>query len=131
MSCPQCGEVALSTKRLLGIVRHRCAYCCGVWFDRAALLAVGEQLDQALDEPLGVLVDSVGPRDCPRCARAMLVELVDERIRIDICHEHGVWLDQSEVEAALESLMLSQDSREAAATPWWRAAIRAALAMLD
>jgi Zn-finger nucleic acid-binding protein len=134
IECPQCDGAGLSTQRVMGIVRHRCANCKGVWFDRDDLVAVGDQLDVALDEPLGALVDAVGPRGCPRCARAMLVELVDARIRIDICHDHGVWLDQGQIEDALSSLMSEQDRRRPTWRddhPWWRDAIRAVLSVLD
>lgn len=134
MGCPQCDGAALSTQKLMGIARHRCANCRGVWFDRDDLVAVGPQLDVALDEPLGSLINTIGPRACPRCARLMLVELVDSRIRIDICHDHGVWLDQGEVEDALQNLMAEQDSRRPTwreQSPWWRDALATVLSVLD
>lgn len=134
LECPQCPGAALSTQRVMGIVRHRCANCRGVWFDRETLVAVGEQLDVALDEPLGSLVDAIGPRDCPRCWRSMLVELVDGRIRIDICHDHGIWLDQGQIEDALRTLMAEQNERRPTwrnGNPWWRDAIRTVLSVLD
>jgi Zn-finger nucleic acid-binding protein len=134
MGCPECEGAALSTQRVMGIVRHRCASCKGVWFDRDDLLAVGDQLDGALDGPLGALVDALGPRGCPRCARSMLVELLDMRIRIDVCPDHGVWLYQGEIEDALHTLMSERDRRRPPwrdDNPWWRDAIRTVLSVLD
>jgi Zn-finger nucleic acid-binding protein len=37
-----------------------------------------------------------GQRECPICKKKVLVE-VESGISIDICQEHGVWLDRGEL----------------------------------
>ena len=39
-----------------------------------------------------------GPRLCPVC-QAELTLAKDGKIEIDVCEEHGVWLDQGELKA--------------------------------
>jgi hypothetical protein len=59
---------------------------------------------------------------------------VDARIRVDICHDHGVWLDQREIEDALRTLVAEQNGRRPTwrtENPWWRDAIRTVLSVLD
>src|SRR5262249_24012808 len=44
----------------------------------------------------------LGPRPCPVCGAKM--ELVAQgKIEIDVCAQHGVWLDKGELEALVES----------------------------
>jgi len=40
--------------------------------------------------------------DCPICSKRMRIEKI-EGITVDICDDHGVWLDKGEIEAIIES----------------------------
>jgi Zn-finger nucleic acid-binding protein len=44
---------------------------------------------------------------CPHCAVAMKRELYEE-VELDWCHEHGIWLDNGELEAILSNLRLDE-----------------------
>ncbi len=40
--------------------------------------------------------------ECPVCSQGMQAKAVDD-VKVDVCEEHGVWLDKGEIEALLES----------------------------
>ncbi|MHC5055571.1 MAG: TFIIB-type zinc ribbon-containing protein [Planctomycetota bacterium] len=44
-----------------------------------------------------------GERPCPVCGRKMLLER-RKGIRIDVCDDHGIWLDNGELEAITAGL---------------------------
>ncbi len=78
-----------------------CEYCDGVFVETAAFEAMVEEMAHApyhLPPPSG----SPGPRECPACERAMLVELIGST-PVDRCPQHGIWFDESELAEALQS----------------------------
>ena len=51
---------------------------------------------------------------CPFCGESMRVEH-RRGVEIDVCDEHGIWLDRGELERILERAQASEDSPEPAA----------------
>lgn len=52
----------------------------------------------------------VSPRRCPVCA-AQLKVLKKASLTIDVCDEHGVWLDRGELEALMKRGQLGRKAR--------------------
>lgn len=44
-----------------------------------------------------------GQRECPICKRPMLVE-VESGVHVDVCNDHGVWLDRGELPAIISRI---------------------------
>ena len=93
LSCPRCGEIL--DRGLEGI--RTCLRCEGVWLPQATLTA-------AFKDPRWPGGQSIWWRnsiECPDCATAgekkMLEARVAQGVMVDRCHEHGVWLDRSEL----------------------------------
>jgi ribosomal protein S27AE len=95
LGCPACRD------RVLGYHGDRwtCEGCGGGFVENAALVAMIEEMANgpwALPDASG----TPGERPCPICSAAMVVEPF-EGVTIDRCSEHGVWFDDSELQAAL------------------------------
>jgi len=96
-----------------GAAVDRCAKH-GLWLDHSELLTITEA--ERHDKGPFVLADLLrkhiyppdnGDRvlDCPKCASKMTVTK-HRGVQIDWCKEHGVWLDERELEAMLNNLRL-------------------------
>jgi uncharacterized protein YbaR (Trm112 family) len=95
LGCPSCKETALD---YVGD-RWTCATCAGSFVENAALAAmIMEMSHQPWDVP--PISGGPGERACPICRTPMLVEVL-ESVTIDRCGAHGVWFDDSELQAAL------------------------------
>jgi Zn-finger nucleic acid-binding protein len=121
--CPRCVR-ALELETAPGgapVERHACRACGGVWLERGALERLAEERRVRLGAQPGA---EAGPeivqpftRKCPRCRAAMAAELACEVAPVDVCHEHGVWLDREDLAPRLGEL---QRLAAAAAQPsWW------------
>jgi Zn-finger nucleic acid-binding protein len=93
LSCPRCGEIL--DRGLEGI--RTCLRCEGVWLPQATLTA-------AFEDPKWPGGQSIWWRnsiECPDCATAgekkMLEARMAQGVMVDRCHDHGVWLDRSEL----------------------------------
>ena len=121
-TCPSC-NATLEVVSHEGVDVDRCPEGHGVWLDKGELRAVvlNEELDRPSEEELEALLagardhgqallDQVkrGQRDCPVCSRPMLItEYARSGVAIDECGNHGVWLDEGElqgIEAYAEAL---------------------------
>lgn len=108
MDCPHCGAVPLVALEYQRVEVDYCAQCRGVWLDAAEIellygdaAAAREFLRSRNPVPRGE-----APRKCPECRRRMIKEATDgERpVVYDRCPRgHGLWLDQGELTAVLES----------------------------
>lgn len=112
-SCPACTSV-LAPHVHEGVDLDRCPAGCGLWLDRAELGAVvqselaarPEHEERAAMEAArgdaGAAVVAEAARErraCPVCGRAMrLEEYSSSGVPIDACGDHGVWLDDGELE---------------------------------
>jgi Zn-finger nucleic acid-binding protein len=96
LGCPAC---KLDAKLAYQGDRWVCATCAGSYIETAALAAMIEEM--AL-KPWVVppVSGKPGDRACPICATPMIVELL-EGVTIDRCATHGVWFDDTELQAAL------------------------------
>jgi hypothetical protein len=95
LGCPSCKETALDYQG----DRWACATCAGSFVENAALEAMVMEMSQKpWDVP--VISGAPGDRACPICAKPMLVEVL-EAVTIDRCGPHGVWFDDTELQAAL------------------------------
>ena len=86
----------------------------GLWLDKGELLRITEsERHKAPDFMWGDLfrreakppVDDDRRLDCPHCNTEMKVEKL-HGVHIDWCHEHGVWLDDGELDAIMNNLRL-------------------------
>ena len=48
-----------------------------------------------------------GERECPICKRVMRVEM-ESGIHVDVCNDHGIWLDRGELPSILSSIRSGQ-----------------------
>jgi Zn-finger nucleic acid-binding protein len=94
--CPRCPTSQL---RFLAD-RYGCDACHGVFVENAALEAlVAEMTAEPWQMP--AIAGAPGPRACPVCASALVVETL-EQASIDRCQTHGVWFDPDELGAVLQ-----------------------------
>lgn len=95
LGCPACRETALAYAG----DRWACPTCAGVFVETAALEAmISDVANRPWNVP--VVTGAPGERACPVCDAAMLVEVL-EAVTIDRCAAHGVWFDDTELQAAL------------------------------
>jgi hypothetical protein len=95
LGCPSCKD----TKLEFNGDRWTCATCAGCFVEDAALAAmVMEMTNQPWVVP--EVKGGPGDRNCPVCETAMIVEVL-EAVTIDRCPPHGVWFDDTELQAAL------------------------------
>lgn len=103
LDCPRCHQPL--QRRSLGAL---CSRCEGCWlgFDQLdhALRLPGERLECSELEPTLQEGDSVPvevelPVRCPQCRlrTRRQVYLMDSGVVVDVCREHGMWLDDGEL----------------------------------
>ncbi|OGV43150.1 MAG: hypothetical protein A2X46_12030 [Lentisphaerae bacterium GWF2_57_35] len=75
-----------------------CPSCGGCWLDRGELeLLIG---NTAIPFP----AKTKGRRLCPHCRKKMYTgPLSTTEIEVDVCPQHGLWLDQGELQAVIQS----------------------------
>lgn len=111
-ACPVC-TTQMKQQTRAGVPVDVCA-SHGIWLDKKELMLITE----AARHDQGGFVwgdifrtEETPPRDaqralgCPHCAEPMKRELYKE-VEMDWCEEHGVWLDNGELEAILNNLRL-------------------------
>lgn len=121
--CPRC-----SGDYLVGISQHgttadQCRKCGGLWFPETSFRTAVTDLDvqqQVLSEPSGPLPANweVTYVQCPQCRSIMLRRNFRDTTRagrpsgiiVDVCGEHGVWLDRGEFEAIVRYLVQCQEA---------------------
>lgn len=111
LKCPRCREDMQAL--LLGrTFAHECAQCGGLWLDPGSL----QTLANAREETAGVVSvlaariplstaapDVVRYVPCPRCEKLMNRSNFarSSGVILDVCKEHGVWLDRGELQRVL------------------------------
>jgi Zn-finger nucleic acid-binding protein len=112
-ACPVCSS-ALTIVLHEGVQLDRCPAGHGLWLDRGELreIALSEQVARSSDErdhARRVATSDAGhavvaeldrtPRPCPVCTSGMqLTEYAGSGVPIDQCIDHGIWLDDGELE---------------------------------
>jgi Zn-finger nucleic acid-binding protein len=97
LTCPRDGTL-LSDDRVQGVHVDRCATCRGIWLDPHEL----DELEAAgVDEDTrrGTVEFAQRPSElsCPVCGRAMRAfNYRAHNVELEICDEHGYWLDHGE-----------------------------------
>ena len=95
LGCPSCTATGLDDAG----DRWTCATCAGAFVENAALAAmIMEMSHQPWDVPPAA--GAPGERACPICQIPMFAEAL-EGVAIDRCVAHGVWFDDTELQAAL------------------------------
>ena len=88
--------------------------------------------DDSIEEVWPVDETREGSRPCPVCSRKMVVERKG-KVTVDLCPEHGVWLDAGELESICKSIRMAaavsrhkavckahdQEKRRWARYHWW------------
>lgn len=116
-SCPLTG--ATMERRVLDGVEIDVSEGQGIWLDRSELLAITEarrrtRVPSLFETVLGWFREDGRPEHrgigenqrglrCPVCDVALVVDSYED-VTIDRCLEHGIWLDQGELELILERL---------------------------
>lgn len=97
LACPRCGELLEET----AIGAHDCLRCGGTWLAQHAI-------DAAFDGarwPVGSSLWWRSQLACPECARRgrneVMPALAVGDVVVDRCADHGVWLDEGELERVL------------------------------
>jgi Zn-finger nucleic acid-binding protein len=122
--CPVSGE-PMARETLHGVTIDTSPH--GMWFDKGELFSVTET--ERHEAPEWVFADlfrrvQAPPVDerralqCPECGETMNVEKLHD-VHIDWCKEHGVWLDNGELEAMLNNLRLDPLFLGKVATRLW------------
>ncbi|MCD6496857.1 MAG: zf-TFIIB domain-containing protein [Deltaproteobacteria bacterium] len=106
LSCPRCA-VPLRRRTTDGLDMYECPECCGLWlgnddFDavRRKKVAEFEQYPVPREETKARRLEPVLYLKCPECGVLMNRVNFAKRsgVIIDQCREHGVWLDDEELE---------------------------------
>ena len=107
--CPRCeGAASLSTTNVGGVAIGSCPRCSGLWITAEALQSVIHQ-DESMAQVQGARGQTrqgspetkVSYIRCPSC-REFMARKNYERVSgviVDVCPDHGVWLDAGELEA--------------------------------
>ena len=96
LTCPECAKPLALDGHL-----WPCRSCAGVFVENAPFEGMVAEISR---EPwtLPPIGGPPGPRNCPGCQAAMAVERFGDAV-IDRCASHGIWFDESELAAVLES----------------------------
>lgn len=108
LHCPRCRETMQGMQ--LGAIRvSECAECGGLWLDPATLQTLCTDRERHNDVIAtlsaraalrNVIADVVRYVPCPTCAKLMNRTNFSHisGVIIDVCRDHGVWLDRGELE---------------------------------
>ena len=98
MKCPGCGQVPIVVE-FEQVEIDYCPACRGLWLDAGELAVLLGRPDPLRPEDLAGA--RPGPRRCPRCDRALVVQpSPGAAVEVDLCPAlHGLWLDPGELEA--------------------------------
>ena len=107
MQCPRC-QLPLSTVIYEGVETDMCEQCWGFWLDSGELEQIlerrvlefsDEEQRQILDVRKAPAKGPLDPAPCPKCGEVMkrAVYNMSVCLVIDVCSQHGVWLDTGEI----------------------------------
>ncbi|MEC7946947.1 MAG: zf-TFIIB domain-containing protein [Myxococcota bacterium] len=111
-ACPIC-SAEMTTETRSGVTIDVCPEH-GIWLDRKELMLITEAARHAEGEFVwaDLFRSEASPKRntgrallCPHCSKTMEHELY-KNVEIDWCRDHGVWLDNGELEAILNNLRL-------------------------
>jgi Zn-finger nucleic acid-binding protein len=111
LRCPRCRE-AMQALRLGDTAARECAACGGLWLDPQSLQRLSDGREARADvlSVLGARVptattplDVVRYVPCPQCGTLMNRKNFAQSsgVVLDVCANHGVWLDRGELERVL------------------------------
>ena len=103
--CPRCG-VNLEPREYRGTTINRCRTCEGLWLDIGVFKRLTSPRDTITDADIPFeferprLPDASGYITCPACGKLMVRQQFKgiSGVLIDICRDHGVWLDAGELQ---------------------------------
>ena len=116
MKCPACKTDLMVVERE-GIEVDWCLDCGGLWFDEGEIELLGEKAGrsiaaQILESPNDQ--STKGRRRCPRCPKRMeslpLGMGPGDRVTIDRCPLHGLWLDRGELGQLMRAAQPARES---------------------
>lgn len=111
LPCPRCRE-PLQALRLGATTARECAACGGLWLDPVSLqrLSDGREAQAGVVSVLASRLPTVAVPPgvvryvpCPQCGRLMNRKNFAQSsgVVLDVCADHGVWLDRGELERVL------------------------------
>ena len=98
MNCPRDGD-SLHTEQLHGIEVDACHTCRGIWLDPDELDKLEATAPSTEEERRATVVYGERPSElnCPACGKQMTAfDYRAHAVQIDMCTEHGWWLDAGE-----------------------------------
>lgn len=112
LQCPRCSE-SMQALRLGPTDVHECGACGGLWLEPETLQRLSEARESHADvvsvlvarAPVGTVApDVVRYVPCPSCAKLMNRTnfAKSSGIVLDVCKNHGVWLDRGELQRVLQ-----------------------------
>lgn len=110
--CPVC-SLPMAQERRQGLAIEVCA-AHGMWLDHTELLLITEaeryqhgtfEWADIFRRPITLPADRERRLACPVCHEILQLDLYAD-VTIDWCREHGVWLDNGELDAILNNLRL-------------------------
>lgn len=116
LECPVCEDaVALHSRRIgqESATVLECGRCAGVWLGHEAFGVLTNRADREFEQkgstidwasmPGGEFDEDWRYRNCPKCPNQMVRRNFGKKsgFMIDVCGDHGVWFDQTELEGIL------------------------------
>lgn len=142
LPCPAC-EAQMAPSQVAGVGVNECGECHGLWvpgshFDRLVQHAAEARRAAGPTAPAPRVRrgnPSAAPvryRKCPECGALMLRRNFQRAsgVILDVCHEHGTWLDADEIEAIAGFILAGGAPSETLETEHRRADALAAAARL-
>lgn len=130
MRCPAC-ERPLTAIHVPGHTIAGCAGCGGIWLDNEASAVVARaslhpelwnivsSLDNIDANAVGAAADrgyreaaTGGARQCPLCRKALNQVFPVGSIEVDVCDEHGTFMDQHELRSIHNIVALERARRQ-------------------
>jgi len=121
MKCPRC-KANLKPESFLGVAIEKCSACKGLWLDEGELVILIRKAEEIVIKSQFIndelkLAPGIGKEEldskelCPKCNAQMIPVNYDysSGVSIDSCpNNHGVWLDDGELERACAHRLLAQ-----------------------
>ena len=115
--CPRC-DLPLTSAPYEGVEAHACTECYGYWIPTPSLRHIlttqttpfsDDEREHAYFPDAQFDVETDGEISCMECANPLTKRAVLGTVLIDICPNHGIWLDTGE----LKSIQILAGSDEA------------------
>ena len=108
MNCPR-DAAEMVAEDLRGMAVHRCPHCNGRWLDHDELSKLEATVASTEEERRATVTyaERASELKCPACDKQMIVfDYRAHAVELDMCDDHGWWLDAGEDERVRQILSL-------------------------